>query len=414
MASSGVPRLTDDRIAGTSRATEEVPGKNGNLSSSTNNDSFERQHLLNQNSTSCPDANAFKTPSGDSRTPSDVTLPPHTRELHVHQDEGDEDIDVVNVTPIRSPVPSPDVSSVEEQAKPQKPGTDGLQGHAENDAASLAPRIDPRKSEDPAKKPDNLGDLTSNPEQSPSPLLQNEDVVKDAAILGRPQIQKVRQEEPVQYTDNRGKMAVPSNLQQIKERVVKKEIAAIVLKMADRHEEPERRNSPQKPFKTDKIAPQKASLQHPSKVMAKKKLTRTPDSDEDSEEDERGSSSRKRWSSSSPDSLPRAAKGKPPVVDASSSEEDRHSEGEDEDRSNWCPSFNSNCLIGNRRTDDIWMECDTCHKWWHAFCIRLENKAYKNAFNCCHGEYLNRAQDSLNGTTKKKWLQIQKEQARKK
>ncbi|PIC21782.1 hypothetical protein B9Z55_026493 [Caenorhabditis nigoni] len=486
MASSGVPRLTDDRIAGTSRATEEVPvnfmgnpvfsvqqvvtpttssnsgsteptpntnaaanttqhnlfastGKNGITSSNTNKDNACRQHNLNQNSTISSNENTVennaKFSSLDSRISSDVTLPPHTRELHVHQDKDDEDIDVVNVTPPRTPVPSPNLASVEEQVKPQKPQTDDLQGH--RDAAGLTPQVDPRKFEDSAKKPDNPGDLTSNPEQSPPPLLHNEDMVKDAAILVRPQIQKIGQEEPVKDTVNLEKMVVPSNLQQVKERVVKKEIAVIVQKRTDSQEEPERKVTAQKLFKTEKIAPQKTSLQHPSKVMAKKKLARSPDSDEESDEDVPCSSSRKRWSSSSSDSLyekvkkrkrksvgvtenigkpirPRAAKGKPPVVDASSSEEDRHSEGEDEDRSNWCPSFNSNCLIGNRRTDDIWMECDTCHKWWHAFCIRLENKAYKNAFNCCHGEYLNRAQDSLNGTTKKKWLQIQKEQARKK
>ncbi|PIC21784.1 hypothetical protein B9Z55_026493 [Caenorhabditis nigoni] len=414
-------------------------GKNGITSSNTNKDNACRQHNLNQNSTISSNENTVennaKFSSLDSRISSDVTLPPHTRELHVHQDKDDEDIDVVNVTPPRTPVPSPNLASVEEQVKPQKPQTDDLQGH--RDAAGLTPQVDPRKFEDSAKKPDNPGDLTSNPEQSPPPLLHNEDMVKDAAILVRPQIQKIGQEEPVKDTVNLEKMVVPSNLQQVKERVVKKEIAVIVQKRTDSQEEPERKVTAQKLFKTEKIAPQKTSLQHPSKVMAKKKLARSPDSDEESDEDVPCSSSRKRWSSSSSDSLyekvkkrkrksvgvtenigkpirPRAAKGKPPVVDASSSEEDRHSEGEDEDRSNWCPSFNSNCLIGNRRTDDIWMECDTCHKWWHAFCIRLENKAYKNAFNCCHGEYLNRAQDSLNGTTKKKWLQIQKEQARKK
>ncbi|UMM44390.1 hypothetical protein L5515_019545 [Caenorhabditis briggsae] len=385
-----------------------------NSSSPTNEESSGRLQSLNQNSTSSPDANALKNPSVDSRTSSHVTLAPHTGELLAEgqiEDEGEEEIDVVNGTPARSPVPSPDVSSVEEQVKIQKPRMDDLQG--DRDSAGFAPQINLKKSEEPARKAVNPGELTSHPEQSSSRLIQNEDMTKVLPALVQQRNQAVDQKKPVKDAHNPEKLLLPSNLQQIKEQVEKKEIAVIVQKRADRQEEPERRVAAHESLKTKTVSSQKEGLPHSRNFDKKKKLAQTPDSDEESEEDERGSSSRKRWSSSSSDSLPRTAKKKPPVVDATSSEEDHHSKEDNEDRSNWCPSFNPNCLIGNGTTDDLWMECNTCHRWWHAFCIRLENKAYKNAFHCCHGEYSKKAQNSLEGTTKKKWLQIQKEQARK-
>ncbi|CAP29770.2 Protein CBG10190 [Caenorhabditis briggsae] len=392
-------------------------GNSDNSSSPTNEESSGRLQSLNQNSTSSPDANAFKNPSVDSRTSSHVTLAPHTGELLAEgqiEDEGEEEIDVVNETPARSPVPSPDVSSVEEQVKIQKPRMDDLQG--DRDSAGFAPQINLKKSEEPARKAVNPGELTSHPEQSPSRLIQNEDMTKVLLALVQQRNQAVDQKKPVKDAHNPEKLLLPSNLQQIKEQVEKKEIAVIVQKRADRQEEPERRVAAHESLKTKTVSSQKEGLPHSRNFDKKKKLAQTPDSDEESEEDERGSSSRKRWSSSSSDSLYEKTENsekKPPVVDATSSEEDHHSKEDNEDRSNWCPSFNPNCLIGNGTTDDLWMECDTCHKWWHAFCIRLEIKAYKNAFHCCHGEYSKKAQDSLEGTTKKKWLQIQKEQARK-
>ncbi|CAO4367494.1 unnamed protein product [Caenorhabditis nigoni] len=63
--------------------------------------------------------------------------------------------------------------------------------------------------------------------------------------------------------------------------------------------------------------------------------------------------------------------------------------------SNWCSSFNPTCLTGNRTIDDLWMGCDN-------------KKTYKNAFYCCHGEYFNKAQDSLNSAAEEAGLRLLK------
>ncbi|PIC21788.1 hypothetical protein B9Z55_026495 [Caenorhabditis nigoni] len=72
---------------------------------------------------------------------------------------------------------------------------------------------------------------------------------------------------------------------------------------------------------------------------------------------------------------------------------------EADSRKNDCQQFNKNCLgeVNNAQ----WVRCDLCGKWWHVFCLRLNNEKWREAvFHCC-GEHPDQAAiQSLSGMNK--------------
>ncbi|CAO4387727.1 unnamed protein product [Caenorhabditis nigoni] len=72
---------------------------------------------------------------------------------------------------------------------------------------------------------------------------------------------------------------------------------------------------------------------------------------------------------------------------------------EADSRKNDCQQFNKNCLgeVNNAQ----WVRCDLCGKWWHVFCLRLNNEKWREAvFHCC-GEHPDQAAiQSISGMNK--------------
>ncbi|UMM44392.1 hypothetical protein L5515_019547 [Caenorhabditis briggsae] len=66
---------------------------------------------------------------------------------------------------------------------------------------------------------------------------------------------------------------------------------------------------------------------------------------------------------------------------------------------NDCQHFNKNCLgeVNNAQ----WVRCDLCGKWWHVFCLRLDNQKWtEDVFYCC-GEHPDQATiQSISGMNK--------------